>query len=135
MNAAGPDHYRFAEFADAVGVHIGVQVFKVIKETPRGYWVLPTWEFDIITVCPEAVGRKRFVLKDSWRRYCYPSRAEALRSFRIRKSHHLQRLNYQLALAQVAHDRALTITDEELETGTSIYCGKPELLNSYLFDS
>lgn len=41
----GPDHYRLNDRLEPDGVVVRLEVFRVIKETPQGYWVAPqyTW--------------------------------------------------------------------------------------------
>jgi hypothetical protein len=63
------------------------RAFRVIKHTPRGVWL-------------DVYGMKRFVLKDSLKRYAYPTKAEAAMSYRKRKERQIKLLKAQLHRAQ-----------------------------------
>lgn len=88
--------YRYHDYVTNVGVHVGEYEYKVLKETPRGYWIqlYPSrWE--------NRVSRK-WVNKYSKKRFAYPSKEEALASFLARKRRQIQILQSQLDRAKVA---------------------------------
>jgi hypothetical protein len=91
----GPDHYRYYATLDEAGVHVNCERFVVIGETERCYYVitdclshyagLRDWK----TASPWLKKQRKRVLKAtsaSSRRYCYPSKAHALESFKQRRS-------------------------------------------------
>lgn len=66
--------------------------FRVVRRTPKGCWITPTWNADDTRFL-------RFILDGSGKRYAYPSREEARASFIIRKQREIQHCAKQ-------HDRA-----------------------------
>ena len=120
---SAPLHYRIF---DTPGVNAGsvhVQVFEVVKETERGYWLKYKGSY-----VPEYLSSTekrarwyiRFVLKDGRKRYCYPSLAEALNSYRIRKSWQVKYLSQTIERANAALERFDKYKDktvEELQNG------------------
>ena len=66
----------------------------ITKETPKGYWVSPTWGEDFIFM------ETHFVLKDGKKRYAYPTIAEAWESYRQWKLKQIKIISDQLRLAQ-----------------------------------
>lgn len=96
-----PNHYRLHDALFADGVHVSVETFKVIKETPRGYWVVnsyaPAW------LTPDELRKRKFakwVSKTSRRRLCYPTLELAIDSYRHRKTSQVARLKTQLEQAE-----------------------------------
>lgn len=68
-------HYRYERkypFYDGIKKQIELLEFETLRETNSGYW---------IKINPY---REKFVLKDSRKRYAYPTKKEAFKSFRIR---------------------------------------------------
>ena len=69
-------HYRYDReypFLDG-DKSIKLTEFETLRETDCGYWIQSKHD------------KKRFVLKDSYKRYAYPTKEEAFNSFRIRTS-------------------------------------------------
>lgn len=71
---------------------ISVIRFRVVKRTPRGRWIAPTWDHD--------ARFKKFVLDGVGKRYAYPTREEARASFIIRKQREIQHCAAQLDRAK-----------------------------------
>lgn len=71
---------------------ISVIRFRVVKRTPRGRWIAPTWDHD--------ARFKKFVLDGVGKRYAYPTREEARASFIIRKRREIQHCAAQLDRAK-----------------------------------
>lgn len=98
----GPTHYRLKDWLDEDGIHVGIVKFEVVKETPKGYWVMTgvfmRW-MDISKLRKK--GLLKFVLKDSAKRYCYPTLELAVNSYDIRKYRQLQRLRTNLSVAEL----------------------------------
>jgi len=61
------------------------QVLYLIKETPCGYWIYDDWVY-----------KKRWVSGTSTRRFAYPTREEALVSYKFRKVSQLKILKNRL---------------------------------------
>lgn len=114
----GPDHYRYSDILSEGGQYIQEEVYQVIKETPGGYWVARMYgyrrnedacqkTYEARKTCREV----RFVLKVSGRRYCYPDRLEAMRSFAARKAAQLKHAETSIAKARHALAAARRITE------------------------
>lgn len=67
-------HYRYDRNYSLFGEIKSIKLieFETLRETDCGYWIKR--QFD----------KERFVLKDSNKRYAYPTKKEAFNSFRIR---------------------------------------------------
>ena len=81
--------YRIQDYAvyDR-GVALAMMEFKVIRETPCGYWIYPkNANPDIYGKdrTPASLGQSKWVSKTSRKRYAYPTPAEARESFISRK--------------------------------------------------
>lgn len=63
--------------------------FEVIKETPKGYWI-------------DNYGKKRFVLKESIKRYACLTPEEAFISYQARKRRQLKILRAKVAETEAA---------------------------------
>ena len=104
--------YRYFDMEMGGRIHIDLEHFKVIKETPCGYWYIPEW----MTAWPDAAQKeeKRWVSKTARVRRCYPTKDEAWRSYCMRKYHQQKyvlraqaRMNAILALIQeLPNDKA-----------------------------
>jgi hypothetical protein len=98
----GPIHYRYVLDASGQTMVTAYRcIFYVIKETPQGYWVVPSWCIPLPSEdgCKE---HRRWVSKDSRKRYCYPSDREAWVSFQARQARRLGILREQLKEAEAA---------------------------------
>lgn len=96
-----PTHYRYRTFAyDDGTVQLEEEIWHPIKETPRGYWVASEDLFRYYNETSEEVVKRyklvRFVLKDSGRRFCYPTKKEAFIHLYHRKRKHIQILRSEL---------------------------------------
>ena len=95
-------YYRFEDRITAQGdmVVIDLLRFVVVKRTPKGAWISRCWgpqdPFCLTS------SEKRFVLDSARKRYAYPTQAEALTSFRIRKERQIWHLKAQLKIAEAA---------------------------------
>lgn len=99
-------HYRFERgylfLEDDTKVIILLE-FETIRETPNGYWI--------------KINRfkEKFVLKDSRKRYAYPTKQEAFESFRIRTIKSWHYASRDVNNAKVFID---LINNHELNTNT-----------------
>jgi hypothetical protein len=121
-----PTHYRVKDALDESGVHIILEKWNPIGETPEGYWVLreggPYWP-GIDKKYQRKTGALKWVSKTSVRRYCYPSMSEAMRSFKRRKEVQVSRLAIQLEQAQLALAKFDDYKDETPNSFPSRYEG------------
>ena len=74
-------HYRYNRnylgvdkdgFIDLKSTFIELTEYEEVSKTPCGYWIKARYD------------KKRFILKDSKKKYAYPSKKEAWNSFKIR---------------------------------------------------
>jgi hypothetical protein len=84
--------YRFEDYENTLGVHVRKREFKVIKETPCGYWIKLFYSFN----------DKKWVSKVAKKRYAYPSEQEAMINFKARKRRQIEILSAQLRTAKSA---------------------------------
>lgn len=117
-------HYRLKDRLEPDGVVVRLEVFRVIKETPQGYWVVSEYCANWLT--PDELRKRRFakwVSKTSHKRYCYPSIEEAIRSFKRRKEVQESRIRLQLEQAELAANQAGALdgaTFSELREGVRL---------------
>jgi len=76
--------YRYDMMRYTTGVQLTLIKFRLLKETPCGYWI--TMDFDTF------YGWKKWIPKVSKKRYAYPTQQEALNSLIRRKELHLRYL-------------------------------------------
>lgn len=141
----GPDHYRYADILAEDGQYIHEDVYQVIRETPGGYWVAQMHGYRRNEAeCQKAyearkhVREVRFVLKDSARRYCYPTRLEAMQSFCARKASQLKHAETSIAKARHALAAATRICATgndypRTRWGSEIPIGMPPEFAQYSF--
>jgi hypothetical protein len=106
--------YRFREYNNATGyidefdnfhptkyidVHLESEEWFLVKETPKGYWI--TDKYGIF---------KKWISKTSRKRYAYPTKEEALKSYMIRKKIHIEILQKKLDIAKRGLELAKNIT-------------------------
>lgn len=77
--------YRYYDMERGNKVVIDLECFKVIKETPCGWWYVPSWVPS--WAHEEQQTYKRWVSKEARVRRCYPTKDEAWRSYCLRKYH------------------------------------------------
>lgn len=91
--------------------------FKVIRETPRGFWIKRSYDRNFFHF--EINGEKdKWVSKTAFKRYAYPTREEAMVNFKARKVAQIRILEHQLNQARNAFiivDRG-TINVESVDT-------------------
>lgn len=90
-------HYRLYDVLYETGIHIRLETFEVVKETPQGYWVNSQYNPSWLSV-DDLRKRKllKWVSKTSTRRYCYPTMEQAVNSFKRRKTVQARKLRFQL---------------------------------------
>lgn len=93
------EFYRYTDSHDGFGIHVNLSIYVLLRETPKGYWIVPKY-------CAYEKF-KRFILKRSKKRFAYPTKKEALQNFKLRKqsqiwwgNHHLERATAALSRAE-----------------------------------
>ena len=82
--------YRFEDVLHTERVHIYEYQFRVIKETPCGFWI------DAFS------DKNKWVSKVAKKRFAYPTRLEASVNFIARKNRQIRILNHQIERAKDA---------------------------------
>lgn len=102
------DHYRVVDTIGPEGVTLVLRRFVVVRETPDCYWIVPpTYSFlngplgDLGRLRRAKIAKR--VSKTSERRYAYPTVAEAVRSYEVRKYRQIQHAELALERARTAH--------------------------------
>ncbi|MNN05315.1 hypothetical protein D3C81_1180710 [compost metagenome] len=127
MEKKGPDHYRYYAALSEEDVHVKCERFIVIGETERCYYVISEnsehlvgkeadWAQSLVKK------RRRRVLKNSHRRYCYPDKMEALQSFAARQRWRISHAQRSTSMAQLS----LKVVKRQIELGMTdapMYCG------------
>lgn len=91
------------------GTGLTLHIFEIARITPAGYWFYDgAYEY-----------RQRWVSKDGRKRFAYPSKEEALKSFIIRKQFHLEHLLRKFRRANYSHNLALRMKTEK-QMGTKL---------------
>ena len=126
LNLGMPVHYRYNDSVHEEGLNIKVSRFYPIRETKCFYFVVEEWQNKSwITTKIE----KR-VSKDSLRRYCYPTKKEALHSYKMRKNSQIWHAEFAIAKAQAAILK-LESTDKEFD---NVSAGRPAYWDCLTFD-
>lgn len=98
--------YRYEEFDHGEGygpnVRVRLSAFNVIKRTPKGCWISIPFGW-----------KPRWVSLEAKKRFAYPTKEEALKSFIARKRRQVSILSYQKERAEIA----LQIGKSMLEQG------------------
>jgi hypothetical protein len=95
------DLYRYEAVDRSTVVGLQLETFPVLKETLRGYWVPRYQWLSPCTFDKLSVKNRRWVSKTSVKRYCYPSKEDALKSFEIRKSRYVEHCRRRLEMAEM----------------------------------
>jgi len=88
----------YGGFDHVIAAEIECFEFSCVKETKCGYWVVERGMEGFSWV------RRRWVSKTSTKRYCYPSKQQAFKSYKIRKARQVQHLERQLDHAKACHE-------------------------------
>lgn len=128
-------HYRLHEVLYESGIHIRLELFDVVKETPCGYWVSstlnPTW-------LPVEELRKRgylnWVSKTSTKRHCYPTMEQAVASFKRRKQVQASKLRFQLKQVEAVIDNFDKLTTNPQDYRPAKFHCYPDWMSDLNFD-
>ena len=113
-----PIHYRYNTVHLEDGITIVLTQYHPTHETKCLYYIVD--EYD----------KKRRISKVSNKRYCYPTKKQALESFIHRQKSRARKANYSLSIA----NQCLTFL-ENTEVGDfqKLFVGTNELLNNFYF--
>lgn len=129
-----PVHYRYSDYSFAEGVEVKVSKFYPIRETPCFYIVIDEFEKHMKKVSNGREPRTRRVSKDGLRRYCYPTKQEALNSFKARKRSQISHCQLAFATATQALKGLATPSETPGEIQDCIKVGRPDYFDNLFFE-
>jgi hypothetical protein len=134
-NQLGPDHYRYYATLDPGGVTVSCERFVVIGETECCYYVISSAfahlaDIDWSTASHYRKKLRKRVLKSSYRRYCYPDKAQALASFRSRQKWRIAHASRNLAIAQLSLSVVEPVLEQKIEPEEKYKAGQNEYTRS-----
>jgi hypothetical protein len=93
------EFYRYTDSHDAYGyAHITLSIYILLRETNCGYWVIPKWAKSD----SEREKYKKWIPRDSKKRFAYPTKEEALINFKKRKAMQIFWGEYNISRAKQA---------------------------------
>lgn len=96
IDVSGGEHYSLT------ALRIELMEFTVTKETPKGYWFTMGEIYGIHSPA-------KWASKESKKRYCYPTKEEALKAFLFRKASQIRILTEKLNRAKMAYQKGKEI--------------------------
>jgi pyruvate/2-oxoacid:ferredoxin oxidoreductase beta subunit len=103
------EFYRYTDSHDAYDyAHITLSIYILLRETNCGYWIIPKWANSDRT----KEKYKKWIPRDSKKRFAYPTKEEALINFKKRKEMQIKWGKYNISRAKSA---LLAIEDLENE--------------------
>lgn len=83
---------RFYRYEDVkyheLGVRVELREFNLVRETPKGYWICPTWDY--------SQEYQRWVSANGKNRKAYPTKEQALENYQRRKERQIKILEARL---------------------------------------
>ena len=125
-----PVHYRYDDYMLEEGVEIRVRKFYPVRETPCFYMCVDEFEKHMMNVTTGRKPRTKRVSKDGLRRYCYPTKEQALHSFKKRKLSQIGHAELAIAKAQQAYSAIQSKDSIE----DNLNCGRPDYWDNLHFD-
>lgn len=125
-----PVHYRYDDYMYEDGVEVMVRRFYPVRETPCFYMVIDHWSMMIQKRIPDRKPKTRRVSKDSLRRFCYPTKEEALHSYKKRKLSQIGHAELAIAKAQQAYSAVKDLTGDF----DKLDCGRPDYWDNLNFE-
>lgn len=107
----GPDHYRYVDDIGPDGLSVTCQTFTVIGETPLCWYIADEYTIGLMRghqwpwVADSVKRRRKRVLKASdacSKRFAYPNKDHALRSYKLRKDWQIRHATRSLERAKAA---------------------------------
>lgn len=124
--AIGPAHYRFFDTVGPLGVHLEMERFQVVAETPKCWYIVPdSWAYlvDRGAAAKSHPKCKRVLKERGGRRYAYTDLTDAMNSYLARKC--WQRRHAQAAIERAKAGEAHAI--RVLAAGPVLPFERPEL--------
>lgn len=132
----GPTHYRLRDCLTEDGVTVKIERFRVIKLTPQGCWVVS--EYSPLWLTPQELIKRKYAKWIRWasnKKYCYPTMAQAVASFKRRKEVQLSKLEHQLAQVKFVVEKMVALSDyPDAYRPYGLNLGMPEEFEGYSFE-
>lgn len=108
--------YRYETASSIAFGEIELRQFEVIKETPKGYWIIEAFYYNGGWIGDSSHTKKRWVSKDGFKRFAHVSKKDALVSFQYRKRSQIRILEKQLEMAKESLKKANEFSDIKVRT-------------------
>ena len=82
------------------GVQVALQTLYLIKETPKGYWISENAFYQEKYKLSSIYDKPKWVSKTAKKRYAYPTKLEALNSYKWRKKRQVEYASYTIGRAE-----------------------------------
>jgi len=125
-----PVHYRYDDYMYKDGVEVKVSKFYPIRETRCFYLVINQFENNLKDITKGRELRTKRVSKDGVRRYCYPTKQEALHSYKKRKLAQIGHAELAMAKAQ----QVLFAIKDKVDDFDNLDCGRPDYWDNINFE-
>ena len=102
-------HYRYTDSYCNGQAMLYMETFVTLRETKKGYWVIPEYLQSGIWADEHKEKQKRFILKLATKKHCYPSKDLAMTAFYFRKCRQVKILESKLEDAKLARNMAESI--------------------------
>ena len=136
-----PMHYRLDNFCDYDGVHVRLQKWYPISETPKGYWLGNEWYLHAKSWQTLADMKKqksvRWISKNAARGFCKKGLDEAVKSLLARKKSQIARIELQLQSAQLCIEKESVLnalTEEDFAGRNDVLLGRVDAIDNFTWD-
>jgi len=94
-------------------VSLRIRKFKLLKPTPKGFWITPFSGNDENFNFQPVKDPKHWISQKSRKKYAYPTKLEAINGFIKRKERQITILSRKLEIAKAALDIGKSLLEEE----------------------
>jgi len=129
-----PIHYRYSDYSFSDGIEVKVSKFYPIRETTCFYIVIDELERQMQKITKERKPRTRRVSKNGLRRYCYPTKQEAINSYKARKRSQIRHCELALETAKQAIKGLETPSETPGYIQDCIKVGRPDYFDNLVFE-
>lgn len=133
LNKGMPVHYRYDDYMLEKGVEVRVRKFYPVRETPCFYMVIDEFENHMKNATTDRKLKTKRVSKDGLRRHCYPTKEQALHSYKKRKLSQIGHAELAIAKAKQAYEAVKSIRVGTIDFD-KLDCGRPDYWDNLNFD-
>lgn len=129
--------YRIRDVMYETGIHVKIEVYKPIKETTCGYWVVSQHLVQSWLTTEELIkrGLAKWVHKNAARSLCYKDLKDAIYSFKRRKLSQAWRARASLQQANVVLENTNMWENVELEQlKNGVNLGRIDIMDEMCWD-